>query len=290
MRTLVLRPLSTVGLLLLGLLVLRVAIWPKSGKRFAEAHRGAVVLFGDSHADDVQLEEVPRFSASAQDLVVSWMYMRALHEARTEDSELKVVVLTVWPYKFGPIAEKRLTGMWQDDHWGSSAFGAAAPVVRWSDLLRPELPWRYRWRLFLNAAQLERVRSLMGFACQDNPVGPDYRVSLGTRARSEPWFADATVSRWAFSKILSLSERAGWELVLLEHPLHPIFQDQVHPVAMADYTATMEAAAEHPRVHYLALGHDSVAPWAFRDFHHLTCEGGVHVSGHLQPLLDRLRK
>ena len=101
-----------------GLLVLRVAVWPKSGRRFAETHRGEVVLFGDSHADDVHLEGVPRFSTPGQDLVSTWMHMRALHDSRPVDSELKVVVLTIWPYKFGPLAERRrATGRSPGTRW-----------------------------------------------------------------------------------------------------------------------------------------------------------------------------
>ena len=141
MRTLVLRPLATLGLLVLGLLVLRMAVWPKSGRRFVETHRGEVVLFGDSHADDVHLEGVPRFSTPGQDLVSTWMHMRALHDARPADSELKVVVLTIWPYKFGPLAERRLSGRLQDDNWGRSAFGVTSPLARLSDFVEPALPW-----------------------------------------------------------------------------------------------------------------------------------------------------
>ena len=288
MRTLVLRPLFTFGLLLLGLLVLRVAMWPKSGRRFAETHRGEVVLFGDSHADDVHLKGVPRFSTPGQDLVSTWMHMRALHDARPADSELKVVVLTIWPYKFGPLAERRLSGRLQEDNWGQSAFGVTSPLARLSDFVEPALPWRFRWRLMLNAAQLHRTRFLKGVVCTDNPVAADYAPGLGFDARERSWFEEGAVSRWAFDRILDLSDKAGWELVLLEHPLHPAFHRQVHAQAKADYDAAMMKAAEHPRVHYLALGRDSVPHTAFRDFHHLTCEGGEYVATHLDPLLAEL--
>ena len=50
----------------------------------------------------------------------------------------------------------------------------------------------------------------------------------------------------------------------------------------------MMKAAEHPQVQYLALGRDSVPHTAFRDFHHLTCEGGEYVATHLDPLLAEL--
>lgn len=288
MRTLVLRPLFTLGLLLLGLLVLRLAMWQKSGRRFAETHRGEVVLFGDSHADDVHLEGVPRFSTPGQDLVSTWMHMRALHDARPADSKLQVVVLTIWPYKFGPLAERRLSGRLQDDNWGQSAFGVTSPLARLSDLVEPALPWRFRWRLLLNAAQLHRTRFLKGVVCTDNPVADDYAHRLGRAARERPWFEEAPVSRWAFSQILDLCDEAGWDLVLLEHPLHPEFYRQVNAQAQADYDAAMTQAAKHPRVHYLALGRDSVPHTAFRDFHHLTCEGGESVATHLDPLLTEL--
>ena len=288
MRTLVLRPLSTLGLLLLGLLVLRMAVWPKSGRRFAETHGGEVVLFEDSHADDVHLEGVPRFSTPGQDLVSTWMHMRALHDARPADSELKVVVLTIWPYKFGPLAERRLSGRLQDDNWGQSAFGVASPLARLSDFVEPALPWRFRWRLMLNAAQLHRTRFLKGVVCTNNPVQADYAPGLGFDARERSWFEEGAVSRWAFDRILDLCDEEGWELVLLEHPLHPAFHRQANPQAQADYDAAMRKAAEHPRVHYLALGRDSVPHTAFRDFHHLTCEGGEYVATHLDPLLAEL--
>ena len=96
------------------------------------------------------------------------------------------------------------------------------------------------------------------------------------------------MSRWAFDRILDLCDEAGWELILLEHPLHPAFHRQVHAQAQADYDAAMRKAAEHPRMHYLALGRDSVPHTAFRDFHHLTCEGGEYVATHLDPLLAEL--
>jgi len=76
--------------------------------------------------------------------------------------------------------------------------------------------------------------------------------------------------------------------VLLEHPLHPEFYRQVNAQALADYDAAMMKAAEHPLVHYLALGRDSVPYTAFRDFHHLTCVGGEYVATHLDPLLAEL--
>ncbi|MCH1583313.1 MAG: hypothetical protein L7S63_09360 [Flavobacteriales bacterium] len=77
-------------------------------------------------------------------------------------------------------------------------------------------------------------------------------------------------------------------LVLLVHPLHPEFYRQVNAQAQADCDAAMTQAAKHPRVHYLALGRDSVPHTAFRDFHHLTCEGGESVATHLAPLLAEL--
>ena len=288
MRTLVLRPLGTLGLLLLGLLVLRVAMESVSHRRFAEAHRDEVVLFGDSHADDVHLGDAPRFSTPGQDLVSTWMHLRALRDARPADSEVEVVVVTIWPYKFGPLAERRLSGRLQGDNWGQSAFGVSSPLARLSDLAEPALPWRFRWRLLFNAAQLHRTRFLKGVVCTNNPVSAEYAPGLGLEARERSWFAEADVSWWAFQGILDLCDEAGWELVLLEHPLHPAFYRQVNVQALADYEAAMQAAAQHPRVHYLALGRDSVPHTVFRDWHHLTCEGGEHVATHLDPLLAEL--
>ena len=36
--------------------------------------------------------------------------MRALAEAQGPDSQVDVVVLTLWPMKFGPLAEDRMSG------------------------------------------------------------------------------------------------------------------------------------------------------------------------------------
>ena len=75
----------------------------------------------------------------------------------------------------------------------------------------------------LNAAQLHRTRFLKGVVCTDNPVAADYAPRLGLEARERSWFEEGAVSRWAFDRILDLCDVSGWELILLEHPLHPAF-------------------------------------------------------------------
>ncbi|MBL6619406.1 MAG: hypothetical protein ISP54_03510, partial [Flavobacteriales bacterium] len=80
-----LRPAAIVLLALAGVMALRLAIAPLSTEKYERAHRFPVVLFGDSHAGDVALPGVPRFSTPAQDLVSTYFHMRAFAAARPAD-------------------------------------------------------------------------------------------------------------------------------------------------------------------------------------------------------------
>ena len=68
MRALILRPLCTVALVALGFFLLRSALQGFTQREFQAAHDARVVVFGDSHGNDVPLRGVPRFNRQAQDL------------------------------------------------------------------------------------------------------------------------------------------------------------------------------------------------------------------------------
>lgn len=288
MRALFLRPLLTLAVVVVCFVAADVVTGVRTDAAFREAHGARVVLFGDSHGDDVKVNGVPRFNGPAQDLVSTWMRMRALWSAQTEDSRVEVVVLTVWPMKFSPVAERRLSGKNQSDGWNQNVLGKTATLLRWNDLFREEWPWRLRWQLLFNRLQQKRIKQQMGWVCRGPALPDGFAASPGERVVNTSWFEEAEVSRWAFDAILDLVEEAGWKLVLLEHPIHHSFFKAAHPQAIADYEATMNAAAEAPHVHYLALGRDSLPNSAFFDYHHLSCEGMDDVDERLEPLLDSL--
>ena len=288
MRALFLRPLMTLAVVLVCFVAADVVNGVRTDSAFREAHGARVVLFGDSHGDDVKVNGVPRFNGPAQDLVSTWMRMRALRSAEKAESEVEVVVLTVWPMKFSPVAERRLSGRNQEDGWNQNVLGKTAPLLRWQDLFRSEWPWRLRWQLLFNRLQLKHVKPLMGWTCRGPALPDGFTARPGERVVNTSWFEEAEVSRWAFAAILDLVEEAGWELVLLEHPMHHSAIKAAHPQAIADYEATMNAAAEAPDVHYLALGRDSLPNSAFFDYHHLSCAGMDYVAERLDPLLDSL--
>lgn len=187
-----------------------------------------------------------------------------------------------WP------AEWRLSGRMQADGWHQSAMGAAAPMVGMDDLFRSEWPGRLRWQMLLQSAQLESVQSLMGWVCEEGQLPDEYEPPIAFISNRTGWYAEAEVSRWAFDAILKLADRAGWELVILEHPLHPGFIRQVSDGDLIAYEEGMRSAATAPHVHYIGLGRDSLPNSAFRDYHHLSCEGMEHVEGRLTPILEAL--
>ena len=281
-----LRPAAIVLLALAGVMALREAIAPLSTEKYERAHRFPVVLFGDSHAGDVALPGVPRFSTPAQDLVSTYFHMRAFAAARPADSHTRTVLLTIWPDKFGPIAEARLQEWDGGDGWVQSALGMSAPVLRFGDLFTSELPLALRGQFVLQSAQLRRIRKRMGYAPNQRHVPADYQVRLSAKQLHEPWFEQASVSRWAFARILELADEAGWNLILIEHPLHSVYFPQLNEEAVADYASAMQAADSLPGVHYLALGRDSLAHTAFVDHHHLSEEGAMYVRGPLLRALD----
>lgn len=286
MRALIHRPLA----ILAGVCLLWGAahLWMGRGAdaEFEQAHRGEVVVFGDSHAGDVRLPQAPRFAFPAQDLVSTWMWMDAFVRAGDADSKVKVVVLTVWPGKFLPLAERRLSGRIQEDRWGQSVLGRVGPVLGFRHMVEPAVPWRLRWRMLLNTFQLRSSIRTSGWDCQDRSIPSDYGFKMGTLVQEAPWFDGAKVSRWALGQIVRLAESQSWELVLLEHPMHRSFLDQVHPGAMADYEAALKAAAEHPRITYVDMARFPLPDSGFRDYHHLTCEGSAAVADRLEPLLE----
>lgn len=286
MRALILRPLSILALLLLAWCAAHVSLQRTAQVELQGAHGHPVVVFGDSHAGDVRLPDVPRFASPAQDLVSTWMWMDAFARAGSADSKVKAVVLTIWPSKFGPVAERRLSGRLQKDSWGQSVLGRVAPVLGMRHVFDGAVPWRLRWRMVLNVFQFRQSILAKGWVCQDQSIGPDYAFRMGIMVKESPWFQEATVSRWAFDQIVQLAEREQWELVLLEHPLHESFLSQVNPDAMAAYQAALTAAADHPRITYVDMAEVALPPSAFRDYHHLTCSGSAVVSARLDPLLQ----
>ena len=104
MRMLVFRPLGILALVLLAWGVLHIWTHAEAVEELRQAHNRSVVLFGDSHVGDVRLPDAARFAGPGQDLVGTWMWMDAFERAGGMDSKVKVVVLTVWPSKFVPLA------------------------------------------------------------------------------------------------------------------------------------------------------------------------------------------
>ncbi len=288
MRILFLRPLCIALLVCLAMVGLRAVVFTYTQANYAAAHGHPVVVFGDSHADDVPLPGAPRFNSEAQDLLSTYLHMRAFHRARTTSDSTHTVVLTIWPHKFGPLAERRLSGRLQADSWGRKSLGLSAPAFGLSDLAVGAWPVLLRWRFLLNAAQLKQVRSKRRYVPLQPCVPSDYQYQIGAQYKERSWFREATVSRSAFARILALVEEAGWNLVLLEHPIYGRYFQSLQPQAAADYDAAMRAAAASPSVTYLALGRDSLPHTAFNDFHHLTAAGGDYVRSRLLPVLEGL--
>ena len=288
MRALILRPLLTLVLVLLVLTALKSWMYRFTERPFSDAHQYSTVLFGDSHGNDVPVRKVPRFNRPAQDLVSTWMRMRELRDTRGTDSEVEVVILTIWPMKFSPVAEGRLSGRHRGDGWIQSEMGKAGPLLCMGDLFRSEWPWRLRWQMLLHSGQLESMRPLMGWVCRDGDLADDYEAELSPPLMETEWFAEAEVSRWAMEAIVQLVEEAGWQLLLVEHPMHPSFIKKVDARSLDQYERWMHAFAEAPHVHYLNMGRDSLPNSAFWDFHHLSCEGMEYVGERLQPALEAL--
>ncbi len=288
MRALILRPLLTMVLVLAALASLKSWMHRFTERPFSDAHQYSMVLFGDSHGNDVPVRKVPRFNRPAQDLVSTWMRMRELRDTRGTDSEVEVVILTIWPMKFSPVVEGRLSGRQSGDGWIQSEMGKAGPLLRMGDLFRSEWPWRLRWQMLLHSAQLESMRPLMGWVCRDGDLADDYEAGLSPPLMETEWFAEAEVSKWAMEAIVQLVEEAGWQLLILENPLHSSFIKKADARSLDQYERWMHTLAEAPHVHYLNMCRDSLPNSAFWDFHHLSCEGMEHVGDRLQPTLEAL--
>ena len=288
MRTLIYRPLMVLAFLFLAWCAVHAWLHHSVQPELKQAHAQEVVMFGDSHAGDVRLPGFSRFAFPALDLVSTWMWMEAFERAGGPDSKVKAVVLTMWPVKFVPLSERRLTGRIQDDSWGQSVLGKSSHVLGLRHLTEPALPWRLRWRMALNTFQIRSSMHDKGWMCTDTSIGQDYQYKMGTLVHSQNWFDQAKVSRWAFDQMVAMADRNSWELVILEHPLHKDFLDNVNPEAMAQYEAAMQSAAGHRGITYLNMARTPLPHTGFRDYHHLTCEGSEVVSERLNSLLLEL--
>ena len=99
-------------------------------------------------------------------------------------------------------------------------------------------------------------------------MADDYAAPLSDRVKHTDWFQDAHLSTWAFSAILDVVEASGWQLVILENPLHPSYLELANQASLDAYLDLMHASAEAPHVHYLHMGWDALPNSAFFDFHH----------------------
>jgi|GEM_PF-1076173 len=259
-------------------------------QEFDEAHAHAWVLVGDSHADDVKWGGRPRFSGPAQDLFSSLKMVESLKSTATDSSKVQGVVLTFWPNKFSPLAERRLSGVAQEDNWGSMAFGRIAPLMTLRDLVRPEVPLRYRMRMAFHTLQFKTTFAWWDEQCEQDHVGESYSHGLSDGMRLHNWWDEARVSPGLFQAIVDEVTSQGWHLVLLENPLHPTYYDQVNAEALAAYETWMASFEAHPsgRVHWVPLGRENDDFTLFRDYHHLTCKGEAFVKEALDKELERI--
>lgn len=259
-------------------------------QEFAKAHEHAWVLVGDSHADDVKWGGRPRFSGPAQDLFSSLKMVESLKSTAMDSSKIRGVVLTFWPNKFSPLAERRLSGLAQEDNWGSMAFGRIAPLMTLRDLVRPEVPLRYRVRMAFHTLQFKTTFASWDEQCEQDHVGESYRYGLSEDMRLQNWWDEARVSPGLFQAIVDKVTSQGWHLVLLENPLHPTYYDQVNPEALVAYERWMASFEAHPsgRVHRVSLGRENDDFTLFRDYHHLTCKGEAYLREELDKVLERI--
>ena len=259
-------------------------------RQFDQAHSHEWVLVGDSHADDIRWGGRPRFSGPAQDLYSSLKMVESLKETATDASRIRGIVLTFWPNKFSPLAERRLSGEAQDDNWGSMAFGRIAPLMTLSDLFRSDVPLRYRMRMAFHTLQFKTTFAWWDVQCEETSVGPEYTYGLSEAMIHQNWWEEAQVAPELFSALVEEVTSQGWHLVVVENPLHPCYYDQINAESLAGYTRWMSEVEQHPsgRVHWLALGQKNDDHRLFRDYHHLTCKGEAVVKKALDELLEEI--
>jgi hypothetical protein len=265
-------------------------LWFKQAslQQFRAAHKHDYVLLGDSHADDVPWEGRPRFSGPAQDLFSTLKRVEALAQTRTDSSALKGVVMTFWPNKFSPLAERRMSGGPLDDNWVGMALGSVAPLWGWRDALRQDLPWRFRAQIMWHMLQFKTTLSFWDTACESKSVDPAYQYGLTEVMKTQDWWSQATIGPAMMEDLIDHVISQGWTLVLIENPLHPTYYRQVNKQALQGYESALASWTAHPQVHALRMGRDNLDHTWFRDYHHLTCEGERAVGDALEAFLQEL--
>lgn len=284
------RPLALrIALTLLAILGLAVLLQQVQRRRalaeIARVHDYRSVLIGDSHGDDIPWADRPRLTNPAQDLYTALKYLEAILETRSEDSRLEAVVLTVWPHKFAPLATRRLSGIPQKDGWDVQALGKVAPLFTWSDLIRTDAPWRFRLRSALHVLQLKIIKLRFDQNCFEQSVKPDYRKGHGYDFNDTFWWPESAGTQAIFETFADRVEAAGWQLIVVENPLHWHYLDQIDSASFTRYNEFLSGLDARPRVTVLSLGRDSVDYTHFRDWQHLTCKGEQYVWERLEPLL-----
>lgn len=281
-----LRPLLLL-LVLLGLAAVVHTLQHRLALRtIAEVHRHELVLIGDSHGDDVPWPDRPRFTNPAQDLFTAHQYLEAIIETRPADSRLRVVVLTVWPHKFGPLAMNRMSGAPQEDGWDQQALGKLAPLLDLGDILEPFGPWRLRLRAALHSLQMKKVAMRFDQNCIETPVDSSFRRGQGYEFMHTHWWPESAETQQIVERFADQVLAQGWRLILLENPLHWHYLDQIHAPSHADYKSFLATLDARPGVTVLALGESGAPHTFFTDWHHLTCEGEAYVGEQLERVLQ----
>ena len=268
-----------------------------SRDEFVRAHVHEALLFGDSHADNVPWGGRPRFSAPAQDLFATLKMLEELAESRTEESKVHTCVITIWPNKFSPLAERRISGRIQKDGWGANALGRVAPLMKFSDFFRSEVTWRYRLRMAFHTLQFKTTWAWFDKACHHESVSPDFFRGLSEQMMHTQWFAKAHTTRALFERIVDHTARENLRLILVENPSHPCYYQQVYPPALHAYQTFVDSVlAGHPDALFINLNdstrsqpfpaHLPHSHELFTDYHHLTCKGEALVGDVLTSILD----
>lgn len=280
------RSASILGLVLMTGLVLHMYFRQKSLDVFEKAHTQQAMLFGDSHADNIPWPGAPRFSGPAQDLFSALKMLEVFVEMRPSDSQIKTCVMTVWPHKFGPLAERRITGAVQGDQWGSMALGRLAPLMTWNDLIRRDVPWKYRLRLAYHTLQLKTVHAWLDNDCDEKSVDADFKYGQSEQVRFTQWFDQAHTTQLLFNSFVDMTSSQGWRLILIENPIHPCYYDVVNPDALKAYDKFIATAVErHGNAAFLQMGRENQDHTLFSDYHHLTCKGEALVEQRLRSLI-----
>jgi hypothetical protein len=280
------RSIGILGIALLIGLVLHTHYRQKSLHYFVKAHQERAVLFGDSHADDIPWPGAPRFSGPAQDLFSTLKMLETFVQTRDGDSKVETIVVTIWPHKFVPLEENRMSGTLEDDQWTAMAMGRMAGIMSWADLFRQDIPWPYRAKLALHTLQLKPTYAWTDVACKEESVAEDFSYGQGDIVRFSNWFGEAHISRRAFNNLVDLVSVQGWRLVLVENPIHPCYYELVNAEALADYNDFIQAAIDrHGNATFLQLGRENLDHTIFSDYHHLTCKGEALVEERLRSLI-----